>query len=54
MSVIIIRVKCACDCGEKVKPGSTFKVGHDSKLRAKLEKKVGGLLNLKALVEKHG
>ena len=55
MSMITIRLRCACGCGEKITPGRDFKPGHDQRLRILLENKVGGLLVLKALVEKeHG
>ena len=42
---------CACGCGGETQ--GRFCPGHDQRLRAKLEKKVGegGLLNLEALVE---
>jgi hypothetical protein len=38
-----------CDCGEDT-AGGNFKPGHDQRLRSQLEQKVGGLLNLKELV----
>ena len=41
---------CACGCNEETIKGD-FKQGHDQKLRTKIEKKVGGLLNLRNLVE---
>jgi hypothetical protein len=41
---------CACGCGEPT-AGGTFRPGHDAKLRAKIEEKVGGLLPLDRLVE---
>jgi hypothetical protein len=41
---------CECGCGESVASGS-FKPGHDQKLRADLERRVGGLLALRSLVE---
>ena len=41
---------CECGCGESVASGS-FKPGHDQKLRANLERRVGGLLALRSLVE---
>ena len=40
---------CACGCGETTR-GGDFKPGHDAKLRARLEERVGGLLNLERLV----
>ncbi|RLB60692.1 MAG: hypothetical protein DRH08_15010 [Deltaproteobacteria bacterium] len=42
---------CNCGCGESTAGGS-FLPGHDQKLRIAIERKVGGLLELKALVEK--
>jgi hypothetical protein len=41
---------CACGCGGETK-GGNFLPGHDQKLRKNLEDSVGGLLNLKYLVE---
>jgi len=41
---------CACGCEELTK-GGVFCPGHDSKLRSKIESKIGGLLNLEKLVE---
>ena len=41
---------CGCGCGESAVSGS-FKRGHDQKLRADLERRVGGLLALRSLVE---
>jgi hypothetical protein len=41
---------CECGCGESVASG-TIKPGHDQKLRADLERRVGGLLALRSLVE---
>jgi hypothetical protein len=40
---------CECGCGEDTLK-SSFKPGHDQKLRASLERRVGGLSNLRALV----
>ena len=40
---------CACGCGE-LTGGGTFRPGHDQKLRAALERRVGGLLVLRQLV----
>ena len=40
---------CACGCGELTE-GGTFRPGHDQKLRAALERRVGGLLALRQLV----
>jgi len=42
---------CNCGCGETT-AGGQFLPGHDQKLRIAIERKVGGLLELKALVEK--
>jgi len=48
---------CACDCGERIAQGRRsrpdFLPGHDQKLRAALEARMGGLKKLKALVEAH-
>ena len=41
---------CSCGCGEPT-GGGVFKPGHDQKLRADLERRAGGLLNLAKLVE---
>jgi len=41
---------CQCGCGEP-SSGGGFKPGHDQKLRAQLEARVGGLLALRSLVE---
>ncbi len=41
---------CKCGCGEASVVGS-FKPGHDQKLRTDLERRVGGLLALRSLVE---
>ena len=41
---------CACGCGEKPVKG-TFLPGHDQRLRADLERRVGGLIQLRMLVE---
>ena len=41
---------CECGCGEASVVGS-FKPGHDQKLRTDLERRVGGLLALRSLVE---
>jgi hypothetical protein len=43
-------VFCECGCGETAVAGS-FKPGHDQKLRTVLERRVGGLLALRSLVE---
>jgi hypothetical protein len=40
---------CECGCGQE--SGSDFAPGHDQRLRVALEKRVGGLLQLRALVE---
>lgn len=42
--------RCKCDCGKDTVHGN-FMPGHDQRLRTKLEQKVGGLLNLKKLVD---
>ena len=41
---------CECGCGGETKKG-LFLPGHDQRLRSELEKKIGGLLNLRTLVE---
>jgi hypothetical protein len=41
---------CECGCGQASVVGS-FKPGHDQKLRTDLERRVGGLLALRSLVE---
>jgi hypothetical protein len=43
--------KCDCGCGGMTK-GGWYIAGHDQKLRIAIEDKAGGLLELKALVEK--
>lgn len=43
--------RCECGCGTPTY--RRFKAGHDQKLRIALEKQVGGLLNLRAVVENH-
>jgi hypothetical protein len=40
---------CACGCG-KSPEGGTFLPGHDQKLRAALEARVGGVLSMRTLV----
>lgn len=41
-----------CNCGcDKITKGGLFLPGHDQKLRAKIENKVCGLLQLKELVQ---
>jgi hypothetical protein len=40
---------CQCECGEDAGQ-STFRPGHDQRLRAELEGRVGGLLTMRALV----
>jgi hypothetical protein len=42
---------CACGCGGKMR-GGEFLPGHDQILRTAIEAKVGGFLELRALVEK--
>ncbi|GLR25025.1 hypothetical protein [Limnobacter litoralis] len=41
---------CACGCGGRPVAGD-FLPGHDQKLRSELEKRVGGLIPLRMLVE---
>jgi hypothetical protein len=41
---------CECGCGEDAVSGS-YKPGHDQKLRISLERRIGGLGNLRTLVE---
>lgn len=41
--------ECECGCGNT--SASTFLPGHDQKLRSSIEHKVGGLLQLRDLVE---
>ena len=41
--------KCECGCGQDAK--GDFLPGHDQKLRVALEKRVGGLLAIRSLVE---
>jgi hypothetical protein len=41
---------CACGCGGETR-GGDFMPGHDQRLRAAIEERVGGLLNLKRIVE---
>ncbi len=41
---------CRCGCGEMTK-GGWYIPGHDQKLRTAIENKVGGLEQLKRLVE---
>jgi hypothetical protein len=43
-------MECECGCGKRRAKGH-FLPGHDQKLRADLEKRVGGLLSLRMLVE---
>lgn len=43
-------VECACGCGKAPAKGE-FLQGHDQKLRAELERRVGGLISLRMLVE---
>ena len=42
---------CECGCGEMTR-GGWYMPGHDQKLRSAIEEKVGGLLELRGLVEK--
>lgn len=43
-------MECACGCGEKPVKGQ-FLPGHDQRLRADLERRLGGLVPLRMLVE---
>jgi hypothetical protein len=43
-------MECACGCGDKPVKG-IFLPGHDQRLRADLERRVGGLIQLRMLVE---
>lgn len=43
-------MECACGCGETPVNG-LFRPGHDQRLRADLERRVGGLIQLRMLVE---
>ncbi|MBN7825130.1 hypothetical protein [Bowmanella dokdonensis] len=43
-------MKCACNCGGMT-AGGNFLPGHDQRLRAELERRVGGIINLRMLVE---
>jgi hypothetical protein len=40
-----------CHCDRETEPTKTFAPGHDQKLRAKLQQKTGGLINLERLVD---
>ena len=42
--------ECECGCG-KLTTGGSFLPGHDQKLRTSIEKRVGGILQLRELVE---
>ncbi|TVO52661.1 hypothetical protein [Denitromonas halophila] len=42
--------ECACGCGGKP-AGGYFLPGHDQRLRADLERRIGGLIPLRMLVE---
>lgn len=41
--------KCECGCGKE--STSEFLPGHDQKLRASLENRVGGLLSLRSIMD---
>jgi len=41
---------CECGCGEPAAVGA-FRPGHDQRLRTALERRIGGLLSLRSLVE---
>ena len=43
-------MECQCGCGESV-PNGSFKPGRDQRLRADLERRVGGIIALRELVE---
>ena len=43
-------MECACGCGARPVKGH-FLPGHDQRLRADLERRVGGLIHLRMLVE---
>ncbi|MEX0709408.1 MAG: hypothetical protein WD078_15740 [Woeseia sp.] len=43
--------QCACGCGEITK-GGNFIPGHDSKLQSAIVEKVGGIIELRRIVEK--
>lgn len=43
-------MECACGCGGEP-TGGDFLPGHDQRLRADLERRVGGLISLRMLVE---
>lgn len=43
-------MECACGCGGEPVNGK-FLPGHDQRLRADLERRVGGLIHLRMLVE---
>lgn len=42
---------CLCGCGERV--NRVFRTGHDQRLRKAIEEAVGGIAELKRLVESH-
>jgi len=42
---------CRCGCGETTK-GGQFLPGHDQKLRAEIERRAGGIEELRRIVEK--
>lgn len=42
--------ECACGCGGEP-AGGNFMPGHDQRLRADLERRIGGLIPLRMLVE---
>lgn len=44
---------CLCGCGYKAGRWRNYKPGHDQTLRTALEAKVGGLYNLRVIVEGH-
>jgi hypothetical protein len=43
-------MNCQCGCSEGV-PNGLFKPGHDQRLRTDLERRVGGIIALRDLVE---
>jgi hypothetical protein len=45
-----MKKECACGCGQATS-GGEYRPGHDQKLRAQLERRVGGLSGLARLVD---
>ena len=48
----MLEILCSCGCGESTK-GGRYRPGHDQKLRNALEEAVGGLENLRGIIEAH-